>query len=280
MFFSEKTLINGRPSSKVSFSDRGFQYGDGLFETIAVYKGKIPFYDFHLNRLKISCHRLKLSIPDLKSLDEEIKELCSEVSQGVLKIILTRGISEQRGYRIPHNEKPTRVLSIYPWPNYPIDFFKYGITLRICATTLGHNPMLSGIKHLNRLEQILARSEWNDPQIPEGVMLDSRGQVISGTMSNIFIFISDYLQTPDLNNCGVAGVMREFILQKASTLGIKTIVKPINLDDLKQAEEMFVCNSLIGLWPVRYLEEISSYPVSTKTRNIQNFIQMWIESYE
>ncbi|CAH9018439.1 Aminodeoxychorismate lyase [Candidatus Nitrosacidococcus sp. I8] len=171
------------------------------------------------------------------------------------------------------------MLSIHPWPDYPIDFSKNGITLRICTTTLGHNPILSGIKHLNRLEQILARSEWSDPKIPEGIMLDNKGQVISGTMSNIFIFTSNYLQTPDLNNCGVAGVMREFILQRVPTLGIKTIVKPISLNDLKQAEEVFVCNSLIGLWPVRHLEEIS-YPISTKTRDIQNLIQMWIEGYE
>jgi 4-amino-4-deoxychorismate lyase len=126
--------------------------------------------------------------------------------------------------------------------------------VRVCETRMGHNPALAGIKHLNRLEQILARQEWNDPHIMEGLLLDSNDHIIEGTMSNIFMVKGAVLKTPDLQLCGVAGITRAIILELASQQSIKTQIDQIELDELLQADELFLCNSLIGLWPVISLE--------------------------
>src|SRR5699024_7671205 len=161
-------------------------YGDGLFETIAVRRENALLYNLHLKRLENSCRRLAIPAPDREVLGKEVLKLCQGVSRGVLKIMVTRS-NGGRGYRPSPQSQATRILLLYTWPNYPILFSEYGITLRICLTPLGHNPFLAGMKHLNRLEQVLARSEWDDPMIPEGLMLDSQKQVIAGTMSNLFI---------------------------------------------------------------------------------------------
>jgi 4-amino-4-deoxychorismate lyase len=265
-----KILINGQPSYEISITDRGLQYGDGLFETIAICGGKAVLYKLHLKRLEVGCRRLAVPVPRREVLDKEVINLCRGISRGVLKIIVTRG-SGGRGYRPPSQPQSTRILSIHPWPDYPSVFAEQGVALRICCTPLGHNPSLAGIKHLNRLEQVLARSEWNDPMIPEGLMLDSQEQAIAGTMSNLFIAQKGSLQTPDLSRCGVAGVMREFILGQASALGVKVAVRSLTLADIKRAEELFVCNSLIGLWPVRYLEE-TQYPLGSLTQRLRYLI--------
>jgi 4-amino-4-deoxychorismate lyase len=265
-----RILINGQPGYGISITDRGLQYGDGLFETIAICRGKAVLYKLHLKRLEAGCRRLALPVPRREILDKEVINLCRGISQGVLKIIVTRG-SGGRGYRPPLQPQSTRILSIHPWPDYPTAFTEQGVALRICCTPLGHNPSLAGIKHLNRLEQVLARSEWNDPMIPEGLMFDSQEQIISGTMSNLFIAQKGSLQTPDLSHCGVAGVMREFILNQAPALGVRVAVRSLTLADIKRAEELFVCNSLVGLWPVRCLEG-TQYPLGSLTQRLRHLI--------
>jgi 4-amino-4-deoxychorismate lyase len=264
-------LVNGQPNSKIAITDRGLQYGDGLFETIAICGGKTVLYELHLRRLEAGCRRLAIPVPKREVLDKEVVNLCQGIVRGVLKIIVTRG-SGGRGYRPPSRPQSTRILSLHPWLNYPDFFAKEGIALRICRTPLNHNLSLAGIKHLNRLEQVLAQSEWDDPMIPEGLMLDSQEQVIEGTMSNLFIVQGGSLQTPDLSRCGVAGVMREFILEQASALGVKTMVRSMTLADVRRAEELFVCNSLIGLWPVRSLEGGTQYPLGLLTHRLRHLI--------
>ncbi|ADJ28366.1 aminodeoxychorismate lyase [Nitrosococcus watsonii] len=264
-------LVNGKVASDIEVTDRGLQYGDGLFETIAIHDERAILYSSHLKRLEEGCRRLLIPPIAREILDEEVVKVCQGISRGVLKIMVTRG-SGGRGYQPPSQPQPTRILSVYPWPNYPSIFMEYGITLRVCRTSLGYNPSLAGIKHLSRLEQVLARSEWKNPMIPEGLMLDSQGHVIEGTMSNLFIVQDAHLQTPDLSGCGVAGVMREFILKQAFNLGLKTVVRPLMLADLKRAEELFICNSLIGIWPVRRLGE-SQYPLGPVTRHLQHLMQ-------
>ena len=262
-------LVNGQVTSELAVADRGLHYGDGLFETIAVFAGKPELYERHLKRLEAGCRRLVIEVPSRKVIDEEVARLCRYLSCGVLKIIITRG-SGGRGYR-PPLFPPTRILSIHPWPDHPKCFATEGIILRLCSTPLGINPALAGVKHLNRLEQVLARSEWDDPEIPEGLMLDYQGYVIEGTMSNLFIVRKGRLQTPDLGHCGVAGVMREFILEQAIALGMGVAVRALTLADLKQAEELFVCNSLIGLWPVRRFEQYG-YPLGPLTLRLRRLL--------
>lgn len=265
-------LINGRAASEIAVTDRGLHYGDGLFETIAICnEHPVPaLYRRHLKRLAEGCRRLDITIPRRAVLDKEIARVCQDVLRGALKIIVTRG-NGGRGYRPVQPIQATRILSVHPWPDYPAFFAEDGITLRICRTPLGRNPALAGMKHLNRLEQVLARGEWNDPLIPEGLMLDSEGGVIEGTMSNIFIFKNKRLLTPDLSQCGVAGIMRGFVLEQAAALGVKVAVRPLRLTDIEQADEFFVCNSLIGLWPVRHLEG-HHYPPGPLTQRLRRLL--------
>lgn len=178
-------LVNGEQHDTIAIMDRGFQYGDGLFETIEVRANQPIFLEQHLKRLNADSKRLYLPQIDVDLLHSEIHQLCQNVGNAVLKIIITRG-SGGRGYRQPDVIQPTRILSLYPFPDYPKSYYFDGIVARICKTRLGLNPDLAGIKHLNRLEQVMARAEWNDAAIQEGIMLDFNGRVIEGTMTNLF----------------------------------------------------------------------------------------------
>ncbi len=244
--------VQDRGLGYIDVQDRGLHYGDGLFETFAVINGEPAMWDGHMQRLQLGCRRLNFPAIDLALLRSEALSLSGDVTQGVLKIIITRG-SGGRGYRAPSplSVQVTRILSLYPWPDYPIAFWSEGVAVRVCATRLGWNPALAGIKHLNRLEQVLARSEWDDVNVPEGLMLDIQGNVIEGTMTNLFVVRNGQLLTPDVSQGGVAGVMRSWILAYARTAGIPSAIAALALEEVISADEIFLCNSVIGLWPVR-----------------------------
>lgn len=246
-------LINGEQTEIVSVKDRGLHYGDGVFETLAVRDGVPELWRAHLRRLAQGCARLGIPAPDGGLLAHEAAQVCAGVLRGVLKIIVTRG-GGGRGYGPPERAHPTRVVALYPWPEYPDAYISEGVALRVCATPLGCNPALAGLKHLNRLEQVLARGEWSGAEWAEGLMLDGAGHVIEGTMSNVFMVRDGALVTPDLSQCGVVGVMRELIVDVANGLGIGCNTGHISLDEFKNAQELFLCNSLIRIWPVRELE--------------------------
>lgn len=260
-------LVNGTESELIPVSDRGFQYGDGLFETLAVENEAPAFLSRHLERLRTGCNRLSIRYPGDDILTQEAVRICKASRSAILKIIVTRG-SSSRGFRISNDVPPTRVLSIHPRPDYPIDFQATGIHTILCKNRLGINPALAGLKHLNRLEQILARNEWDSPRIQEGLMLDSDGNIIEGTMSNLFVIRRGSLSTPDLSRCGVAGITRALVLELAQGNGIPVEVKRIVVDDVENADEVFVTNSVIGVWPVvgfdRFHYEIG--PLTLKIR--------------
>lgn len=267
-------LINGNATTMIDACDRGLHYGDGLFETIAVRNGASVLWDAHMRRLALGCRRLALPSFDTGLLGNEAVQLCGGVERGVLKIIITRG-SGGRGYRVPvaGAVQPTRIVALYPWPDYPDTFWTQGISVRVCKTRLGHNPALAGIKHLNRLEQVLARSEWDDPDVAEGLMLDQDGHVIEGTMTNLFIVRHGCLRTPDVSHCGVAGVMRDRVLDAARELGIECEMGVVTRKDVKSAEEIFLCNSVIGVWPVREMEGATFEVNGAVTRRIVSKLQ-------
>jgi 4-amino-4-deoxychorismate lyase len=263
-------LVNGNQSDRVPVTDRGFQYGDGLFETLAVENGEPEFFSRHLERLRIGCERLAIEFPGNEILEKEAAQICKTVESGILKIIVTRG-SGSRGYRIPENARPTRVLSISPRPSFPDDLQAQGIRAVLCRTRLGINPSLAGLKHLNRLEQIIGRSEWNSPEIQEGLMLDSDGNVIEGTMSNLFLVRNGSLITPDLSRCGVAGIMRGLVLEFGRDGGIKIQVERVSVAELEDADEVFLTNSVIGIWPLAELGKIK-YEIGPVSRRIMQWL--------
>ncbi len=246
-------LINGKPGDTVSALDRGLQYGDGLFETLAVDGGKLALWERHMRRLMSGCYQLGLRPPSQELLFSECCAVVGTGQRGVLKILLTRGVGG-RGYRPSSAAGPTRIVVFHPWPEHPGRWWRDGIRLRVCATRLGYSPALAGLKHLNRLEQVLARAEWDDPEIAEGVMLDSSGHVVEGTMTNLFLLRDGALITPDLSRCGVVGVMRGVVMDAAREQGIPVVESTLALPELARADAIFVTNSLIGIWPVRELE--------------------------
>ncbi len=262
-------LINGRQTDQVSVLDRGFQYGDGLFETIRVVAGKPQYWRQHMERLLDGCRRLNISLPELSVLSGEAEKLCGRAEEGVLKITITRGLGGS-GYAADESLKSTRVLVIFPAPQYPEQYWSRGVVLTVCNTRLGINPALAGVKHLNRLEQVFARAEWNSTEINEGLMLDINDHVIEGTMSNVFSVKNGELYTPDLSSCGVRGVMREQIISAARQIGITVHETQMSLDDVYQSDECFLSNSVFGIWPVRQLvdHKFSSGPTSHQLASI------------
>jgi 4-amino-4-deoxychorismate lyase len=261
----EGVWVNGVPEAQIAVSDRAVQYGDGLFETIRIVGGRPQFLARHLERLKGGCTRLGIAPVPWDTLSREIRELAARHNGAVLKVIVSRG-SGTRGYRVRAGGQATRIMSLSALPEWSADIDRCGARLRICSTRLAFQPALAGIKHLNRLEQILARSEWDDPEISEGLMLSHDNLLVEGTMSNLFLVSGDRLLTPDLSGCGVAGVMRSVILDFAAQQGIPHDITTLTLDDAGSADEVFVCNSLIGIWPVCAIDGIGNYGIGRMTR--------------
>lgn len=261
-----RVLVNGAATEGLSSLDRGLLYGDGLFETLAVQNGQPRFWRRHLARLRAGCERLGIPQPAEDLLREEADTLVAGIDCGVLKLIVTRGCGG-RGYRPDTVVHPTRILQLHPWPDYPEHFQDSGVRLRLCRHRLGHTPSLAGIKHLNRLDQVLARMEWNDPAIMEGLLLDTDGCLVEGTMSNLFMIREGVLMTPSLDCCGVAGVMRGIVLELAAGL-MPVQERQLGPDELRTMDEVFLTNSLIGIWPVTAFED-HGYPRGILTRRLQ-----------
>lgn len=256
--------VDGEPAETLRLADRGLQYGDGLFETMAVQEGRIRRLELHLERLREGCARLHLPIPDEVLLRRELWRAAEGEGRAVLKLMLTRGPGG-RGYRPPESPSVTRMIFRHAWPDYPTDWATAGIELRVCTTRLAVGSPLAGVKHLNRLEQVLARAEWSEGA-QEGIMLDAEDRVVEGTMSNLFASPAEgRLVTPDLSRSGVAGVTRRHILARAKDEGVQVEVRDMSLDELLASREIFVCNSIAGVWPVQRIES-KSYAVGGFTR--------------
>ena len=246
------TLIDGAPAATLPATDRGLHYGDGLFETLAVVDGRPCLWDRHVERLRHGSARLDIPCPDTDLLLDEALSLTRGRDRAVLKVIVTRG-DGGRGYRPPRPATPRRVLRLSPWPDYPEAWGSAGVRVRYCGTRLGQQPLLAGLKHLNRLEQVLARAEWDEPDVAEGLMLDPDGQVIEGTQTNLFAIEGARLLTPPVDRCGVAGVVRALVLDLARGLGLPVAEEPLDPARLERAEALFLTSSLAPLWPVREL---------------------------
>ncbi len=263
------TLVNGQPSDKLPVEDRGLQYGDGVFRTLLLHNSQVLDLDLQLTRLEQDAAQLALDAPAASIWMRDISRLTAGHSEAVIKLILTRG-SGPRGYRADAAAFGTRIVMRHPLATYPVEYWEEGIEAGVCRTRMGHNPALAGIKHLNRLEQVIARSE---PDIKtEGLMLDQNGNVISGTMSNLFVVSESELLTPQLQNCGVKGVMRQKIMQIAGSEAIPVREVALSLQACLEADECFLSNSLIGIWPLRQLNTRSWQP-GPVTRQLQTKLE-------
>jgi 4-amino-4-deoxychorismate lyase len=244
-----RVLVDGLADDRVSALDRGLAYGDGLFETIRAVDGAVPLWDRHMARLSDGCRRLGLPAPDAGVLSRESARVIEGIPDAVVKIIATRGRGE-RGYAPPGSIRVTRIVAAFPSPPLPSDWYRGGIRVRCCELRLAAQPLLAGIKHLNRLEQVLARAEWSDAAVVEGLLFDQAGNLVSATAANVFVGIDGGLLTPPIDQCGVAGVLRGALLDALSGVQVRTIMK----EDLMRADEMFLTSSVRGVLPVRALD--------------------------
>jgi len=260
-------LVDGEISDRILAADRGLQYGDGLFETMAILHGQPRFWQAHMDRLAAGCEQLGLPVTPQAILLREVQTVSAGHQNCVVKIIITRGTSG-RGYAPGSPVKTNRIVCSYAWPVDPGKLVETGIRTRICALRLGLQPALAGLKHLNRLEQVLARAEWNDKAIHEGILLDPEDHVISAISSNIFLVCGDSLLTPRMDRCGVRGVMRANILKAFKS---RCQQRRIKLDMLPEADEVFVCNSVRGIFPVTRIDHWE-YSIGPVTREVQQWL--------
>lgn len=252
-----RSLIDGVPGDCLPVSDRGFAYGDGVFRTIRIDRGRPWLWSDHMAKLLSDCRRLGLPWPEgwPGILRAEADALASGVS-GVLRLVVTRG-SGPRGDRPPATVRPRRMMTFHPGTEPPEGPLSRSV--RLCRLRLPVQTELAGIKHLNRLPQVLARSEWQGPSPAEGLLRDLDGDVICGTMSNVFVRIDKRVLTPRLDRCGVAGVVRSRLLRgglpslAAGSLAVEEA--RISLADLETADEVWLTNAVIGLWSVAALED-------------------------
>ena len=265
-----KWFVGGKPADSVPADDRGFQYGDGLFETVAIRGGQPRFWDLHYERLHIGCERLGLAIPAERGLYTELHSALAEsdidTDNAAAKIIVTAGTGP-RGYRRPAELRPAIRIGLFESALPGAHAYRKGVAVLLCQTRLAIQPQLAGIKSLNRLEQVLARREWRDPSIMEGLMLDTDDRLICGTMSNVFICSKDSIATPALSRCGVAGVMRRHVIATLAGQGVDCVVRDIALEELYAADEVFLTNSQFGVLPVRQVNGKDTI-VGAVTRNV------------
>ena len=246
-------LINGELEQSINPLDRGFQYGDGLFETILLEQACPCFLAEHIQRLQRGCEVLGFPPADVNIIEKEMSQLTNFRPSGVIKILLSRGVGS-RGFLAPDKPKITRLIA-FSVTDRAISKSLTSVDLLVCETRLARQPLLAGIKHLNQLERILARNEFKEAVTPtEGLMLDVEGAVIEGTMSNVFIVRNGVLLTPKLNNAGVSGVIRNHLIDQAAREGMDCRVVELTLDDMKSADEIFMTNSLM---PVRSVRKLS-----------------------
>ena len=260
-------LVDGVISDQVSVADRGLQYGDGLFETLAVIQGQPRFWQSHMDRLAEGCERLQLPVPAQSVLLREVQTVSAGQRNCVVKILVTRGTSG-RGYAPSIPAGTNRIVCSYAWPEDPGKLDITGIRSRICELRLGLQPALAGMKHLNRLEQVIARAEWSDHAIHEGILLDREDYVISAISSNIFLVTGNRLLTPRMDRCGVRGVMRANILKAFQA---RCEQRRITLDMLPEADEIFVCNAVRGIFPVIRIDHWE-YAIGRVTQEVQEWL--------
>ena len=248
-WFSDGARIDSIPAD-----DRGAQYGDGLFETIAIRDHAPRFRDAHVARLQTGALRLGLVCPPAELIHTELSAAIGRSGLdsrfATAKLLLTAGRGP-RGYQRASDSPAMLRIGLFAARPLPATHYRHGVDIRLCTSRLAVQPQLAGLKTLNRLEQVLARAEWNDSRILEGLMLDTAGRLICGTMSNVFIATESALVTPAITRCGVSGIMRGQLIGLLQAAGVDCTVRDVSLDELFEADEIFLSNSQLGVVPVR-----------------------------
>ncbi|HEY8508831.1 MAG TPA: aminodeoxychorismate lyase, partial [Steroidobacteraceae bacterium] len=261
----------GEPAHSISALDRGLHYGDGLFETITCCGGRPRFLALHLDRLTESCRRLGIPLEDPSVVRAEVESLASRQDRSVVKVIISRGEALLRGYSYTGSEKPTRISFLFGMSEREDDAVEKGVRVLTSSIRLGESPALAGMKHLSRLEQVIARAQLRGQDASELLMYSSSGKLISGSMGNVFLVREGRLRTPRVDLCGVAGVMRRVVLREAARAGIDVEECELGPADVQSADELFLTNARIGIWPVTAVDS-RTLPIGEITRRVQKLL--------
>lgn len=261
-------LINGQQSDQVETSDRALQFGDGCFTTALIVDGNVMRLADHLQRLREGCERLGIAFSHWQALTEEMSTVAQEWSRGVLKVILSRG-SGGRGYAISGCDSPLRIVSASAYPSHYDQWRVSGIRLHSCPLRLGINPALAGIKHLNRLEQVMIRRFIDECGADEALVLDHQQRVVECCTANIFWRKGEEWLTPRVDEAGVDGTMRRYLIRLLSEWGYPCHQVFAGPQEVLAADEVFICNALMPVIPVIGIDDIR-FPVGELT---QQFIR-------
>lgn len=262
-----RRFVNGVEGGSVSVDDRGLQYGDGLFETMGATDGRVRRFGQHMARLADGCRRLGMPAPPVEQIEHDCLRAIEGFGAAVVKLTLTRGPGP-RAYPPPPEPSLTRIVVSTAQQVSEAEAAR-PLTLRVCETRLGCNPLLAGMKHLNRLEQVLAGAELRDSGADEGLLRSTDDRIVCATAANIFLVRGGVLITPRISDCGVAGVMREAVLRAAVALGILIEVGDFTLDDVARAEECFLTNAVRGVRPVGRVEGVNNFKASEVTLRLR-----------
>lgn len=246
-------LINGEFTANLPVSDRAVQFGDGCFTTARVKNGSVRFLGQHIVRLQQACEKLLIPFREWSLLEREMQQLAAVESQAVLKVMITRG-SGGRGYSAANCLQPTRILSVSAYPSFYPQWREQGINLVLSPVRLGINPHLAGIKHLNRLEQVLIRTHLEQTQAQEALVLDSDGWLTECCAANLFWRKGFEVFTPYVDKSGVNGTMRQHIIACLADSSWRVTEVRERLDSLAQADEVLICNALMPVIPVNQAE--------------------------
>lgn len=240
-------LVNGIPQKHIDIESRGLAYGDGLFTTAKVIKGKIEYLPQHIERLISGCEKLGITAPLFSELASQLTSAAKNYTLAVLKVIIAAS-SGGRGYARSQNNKHDVIIMIHDYPTHYNDYAKTGMKVGLSQQQIGINPMLGGLKHLNRLEQVLLRQELSTSNVDDLLVTNINNYVIEATSANVFFFLNDKLYTPDVSQSGVNGIMRQAILTRYPD----TIIKNITPNEITQAQAMFMCNCVMSVIPIAH----------------------------
>ena len=252
-----RRLVNGVDGAGVAADDRGLQYGDGLFETMAAVDGSIRHFDLHMGRLADGCRRLEIPMPGIEQIEADCRRVLEGLGSATVKLVVTRGAG-QRGYAPPDEPMVTRIVTAASSHSHDSAATR-PVVAQVCRTRLALNEQFAGIKHLNRLEQVMASAELRGSGLDEGLMLAMDGRLVCATSANLFLVRSGRVVTPAIRDCGIAGVMRQVVLRAADALGLTVAVADLELGDLGGADEVFLTNAVRGIRPVFAVAGIGQY---------------------
>lgn len=255
------TLINGSATRTLASTDRGFHFGQGVSTRIKVVGGRAQLWHTHMDILQRGCSALGFPIQGVEKLVKRDLGLLPKADL-TLCITLTAGLGS-RELNAPNQIQPTRILQVQPCTHLQAEVEQArvsGVELTLCETRMAIQPRLAGIKQLNRMEQVLARAEWSDPTLFDGVLCDTEGFVVGATRANLFWVKQGVLFTPDLRCAGIRGAMRSAIMRLCSDLGITVVEVRASVAEVAQADELFLSSAADGILPVKaWLQK--QYPV-------------------